>query len=747
MRPRPFSGLCRAAAGCLLFLAVPVLARAQAKSKDDPRETPEVRKLVFHGVQSVDQVDLEKSIATDATACRNILLTPICLVSRSPYFVTRKYLDRKELATDVLRIRVYYWKHGFRNAEVDTTVTSIGPEQVQVTFDVREGPATRVRRLAIQYDSTLLSDRRVNKLVLLKAGDPLDLVKLDSMRILYANELWSQGHGDAHVDTAIVVDTARKIADVRLQLVPEHATFVGPIVIRGLDRVKETTVLNSITFHTGDAFRQNDMLESQRNLFESGLFRLAAIEVPPQLDSVKTVTIALNESPLHSSHVGVGLTNTEFLQTQATYTAFNFFGGARRLDINGTVEKILATQLAGHGFFHNPGADIPGADAGKYLQPTWSASIEFRQPAFLRRPANQAGFSGFAHRRSTPGIFIDRGFGGTATFTRQVRIRAPASLTYRYEVNRVDAGDAYFCVNYGVCDTLTIASLRSHQTLSPLALTGFIDRSDDPLDPTRGYVARIDLEHASGLTMSDYRYNRGYFDAAAYDHRGRQVFSAHLRLGAVHAFSGPDGDAVLHPRKRLYAGGASSVRGYGENQLGPRILAVDPAILTDPARPSACTLASIRDRSCDPDARNEAGTVFRDGDFIPQPLGGTSVAEGSVEYRFPLPLHRKLSGAVFVDGGVVGESQLQTLSDVKNITLGTWAVTPGFGIRYKSPVGPIRVDVGINPRQTEQLAVVTEVLIDGERKIVPLAHPRTYSPAGKTLLDRLTLHFSIGQPY
>ena len=135
-----------------------------------------------------------------------------------------------------------------------------------------------------------------------------------------------------------------------------------------------------------------------------------------------------------------------------------------------------------------------------------------------------------------------------------------------------------------------------------------------------------------------------------------------------------------------------------------------------------------------------------DKEFNPQPLGGTSLLEGSVEYRFPIALRRKLTAAVFIDGAVVGSGPLPTLQNFTNITRGTGAITPGFGIRYKSAVGPIRVDIGFSPARTEQLPVVTEVTVNGERKIVPLTQTRSYTPA-KTLLDRFTLHFSIGQAY
>lgn len=728
-----------AVAGCVVLAAVPESASAQAKVNPDPQVKPEVTKLVLRGVQRVDIVDLERSIATTATSCRSLIVTLFCLMSHSSYWVNREYLDRTDLTRDIIRIRAYYWLRGFRETTVDTIVTKTGDKQVSVTFDITENPPTLLRRLSIDYDSTLFNERRINKLTLLRAGEPLDFVKLDSMRVLFANEMWSSGHSDATVDTLVTVDKARRLADVHMTLIPNHTTFVGAIEIIGLDKVSRQTVLNSITIRTGDKFRQGDVLESQRNLFESNLFRLAAIEIPPQFDSVKKIAITVSESPLHDAHTALGVTNIDFLQLDGTYSAYNLLGGARRLDISTTVGNILATQLAGHGFFYNPGRDIPGADSGKFLQPTWAASADFRQPAFLHRPANQLGIGGFAHRRSTPGIFIDHGYGGTVTLTNQVRIRAPVSLTYRFEVNRVEAGDVYFCINYGVCDTTTIGGLRSHERLSPASLTGFIDRSDNPLDPTRGYLARIDIEHASSATLSNYAYNRAYLDVAAYDHRGTSsVYAAHLRLGIIRSIGG----SVLHPRKEFYAGGASSVRGFASNQLGPRVLTIDPNKLTDTSRAGACTQATVANGSCDVNLIQG----LADKEFNPQPLGGTSILEGSIEYRFPIALRRKLTAAVFIDGAVVGSGPLPTLQSFTNITRGTGAITPGFGFRYKSPVGPIRVDIGFSPARVERLPVVTEITLNGERKIVPLTQARTYSPA-KTLLDRFTLHFSIGQAY
>jgi outer membrane protein insertion porin family/translocation and assembly module TamA len=731
----------------VLLLSLPQWQVRAQSSPDEHVETPEVRRLVLRGADHVDPRDLERSIATHASSCRSLFVQIFCVFSRSPTFIDKQYLDRDEFKRDVLRIRVYYYKRGYRSADVDTSITRDGTG-VRVTFDIKENEPTTIRRIAIQYDSSLISDRQRERLTLLRAKDPLNLVMLDSMRVLFQNQLWDRGYGDAVVDTSVRVDPATKLADVELTSTLNRRTTVGQIVVNGIEQIDRQTILNSITLRAGNLFRRTDVLESQRNLYESNLFRQATIVVPPQRDSVKAIQIAVVEAPLHEARIASGLTNVDFAQFDARYTAYNLLGGARRLDISGAIGNLLAATLSGRSVFRDIKADVPDTNFAPYLQPTWSASIDFKQPAFLHRPPNAAGVGAFAHRQSSPGVFIDYGYGGQATLTRIVAPRAPASLNYRFEINRVEASDVYFCVNYGVCDTLTIAGLRAHQSLSPLSFRAFIDRSDVPFSPTKGYVARIDLEHASSVTQSEYRYNRAFFDAALYGHRPgtKVVYSGHLRMGFVRALAGGRGDiGVLHPRKRLYAGGAQSVRGYTENQLGPRILTIAPEKLIKgrSAAGTPCDTTGEAVRLCDPNS----GTLG-DGDFVPQPLGGTSLLEGSVELRIPLPFYYgKFSGAAFIDGGIVGAGSIQSLGDLRSLTKGTGAITPGVGLRYDSPVGPIRFDMGVNPKVAEDLAVVTSVVENGQRRIVPLNHTRTYSPGGGTLLDRLTLHFSIGQAY
>jgi outer membrane protein assembly factor BamA len=177
------------------------------------------------------------------------------------------------------------------------------------------------------------------------------------------------------------------------------------------------------------------------------------------------------------------------------------------------------------------------------------------------------------------------------------------------------------------------------------------------------------------------------------------------------------------------------VRGFGENQLGPRVLTIPITTLQSQDSLNVACTSGTDVTTCDPNA----GTL-KDRDFEPRPLGGNFVVEGSVEARFPV--WQQLFGAVFVDAGMVSQRTNPTLPKKRT------AVTPGFGFRYRSPVGPIRADIGFNPGATESLPVVTESIVNGQKTLVTLQKRRIYAPTnGHGVLGRMVLHLSIGEAF
>ena len=770
------------AAGVLLLAPVTPLA---AQRKSDEMERPLVRKVDLKGVKSVDKDELKQSLATRASGCRSLLVSFLCLINDWDAVYDHEYLDTQEFRKDVLRIKVFYWKRGFRETDVDTAIVPRDGQKVRAVFKIAEGPPTLVQRVEVMRPTTLLPDRAMRRMVLVRAGQPFDTYKLDTTLTRLRQAMWQRGFADAEIVQRTAVDTATRRAVVAIGIEPGAQSVVGEIHISGADKVSEDAIRNSLLFKPGDIFRLDDMLASQRALYESGLFRRAALFIRPasgrpvceafasgmlgdvvndadstaRPDSVKRVEVCIEEAPLREARASAGFNTVEFIQVEGRFSHLNFLGGARRLDIQGAVGNLLANELNGRDPFRNV---IVGDDErARYFAPTYQASVTLSQRWFYS-PLNTISAGLFANRRSSPSIFVDEGYGATATFTRQFAPRAPVSASYRFEITSVDAGDVYFCVNYGVCDAGTIDALKGGHRMSPLTLVGAIDRSSDPFEPVTGYRLRTELEHASAFTGSDYRYNRAFGEYSVYRRLFRTgTLATRVRAGWVRALSSTgsatgvgneaEGD-ILHPRRRFYAGGSQSVRGFGENQLGPRVLTIPAATLRG-ANNVRCNAADITD--CDPNGtqvleNDKTAALYSNNDFIPRPLGGNLLGEASVELRVPIfrtITKGNLLGAVFVDGGWL-----------RGRTLGgglrsDGAVTPGLGVRYRSPVGPIRIDIGVNPSLRDSLPVITEeILPDSTRRLVQLKQQRVYGTVSSSnrvtqFFQRLTLHLSIGEAF
>jgi len=739
----------------LSFTAPLIIATAPAHSQRTVAEQeghPLVRSVALRGVSKVDRRLLVEGLATKSSKCKNVLYAPICLITRSPVFSVRRYLDLTELRRDDLRIRLFYWRRGYRDVQVTSKVNPTGGG-VRVVFDLKENEPTVIEKLSVEQKDTVLPSAVVARSIQLKEKDPLDLVAMDSSMILLHEALWERGYADADVqlDTS-KVDNARNAGPVTIVLDPGPRTTVAAIDIDGNKEVADLTIRRMLRFQVGGRYRRSALLESQRDLYLSGLFSEVDVGVRQGFDSAKTVEVRLTEAPLRNIDLKAGFTTADFLQFESLFTRYNFLGGARRLTLRGTVSNLLANQLNGNGVFYDvTNGALPG-EREPFLRPTWSASLELTQPWFLKA-GNQLTASVFTHRRSVPGVVTDVGAGGTISMTRSLGIRTNTTLGYTYEASRIEASDVYFCVAAGVCVPSTVRVIAQRHPLSPIAFVTRYDGTNSPFTPTQGMRGRVELEYASRFTASDYQYGRANATASKYFRTSRTtVLAARVRLGFVRALPGTNrtlgipGDTaslVLHPRKQFFAGGSQSVRGYGENQLGPRVLTIDPAKLTDTSRSTSCTLSQLVDGTCDP---NQAGVRARD--FQPRPLGGTSLAEGSVEYRFPITFAQGLTGAVFVDGAVVGTRRFSDLFGA------TGAVTPGFGVRFTTPVGPVRLDLGIRPRTVDDLPVITQVTDStGHLQLVTLKTRRRFDESetsGRSLrkvLNRLTLHLAIGPAF
>ncbi|MEO7964927.1 MAG: POTRA domain-containing protein, partial [Gemmatimonadaceae bacterium] len=281
------------------------VAQAQTAASKRPIERgPLVTAVDLRGVKHMDPKVLSLAILTRDSECRTLLYAPICLLTKSSQFYERHYLDALELRRDVLRLRLFYWRRGYRDTRVVTrTVPSSGG--VRVIFDITEGPPTIVDQITVRGVDSIIPRRIVQATLQLKDNEPLDLLLLDSSAVKLRDEFFQRGYADA----AIELDTGR-VSDAAnhgpVALIVHHGArnTVKAIEIEGNSRISERTIRRLLTFKAGDLYRRNSILESQRNLYLSGMFAEVEMRTPPpdsmahvaqQRDSA-TAVVALSDS-------------------------------------------------------------------------------------------------------------------------------------------------------------------------------------------------------------------------------------------------------------------------------------------------------------------------------------------------------------------------------------------------------------------------------------------------------------------
>jgi outer membrane protein assembly factor BamA len=710
--------LCLAAAAL-----VPSAGRAQSS------EDREVTGLRFEGNEAFSGRDLAAVIETQKTRCKSFLLQPFCWVTNWGFAHNRAYLDEDELPIDLLRLRIFYRQRGYRAASVDT-VLAREEEEVDITFLVAEGIPTPIDSLIISGVEGILDTARVRRQMELEPGAPFDRVRLQAGKDDIATRLQNLGYMDAVVLEDAFLPPGGG-ARINIKTTPGTRYRVGDIDVNGAEDIGENIVRRFLTFRSGEFYSQEGILDSQRNLFALDAVRFASIGRSDDRsfgDTLVNINVQVTPARPRVARAGGGWSTDRCLQTEARLTDRNFFGGARKLELTARLGNIFASTFNG-GF--------PCADVGQervFWQLNYLLQLEFLQPYFISE-RNSFRSRLYAQRESVPDVFVRTAVGAEASVTRRLQRRMSVSLAYRPEYGGFDeqSADIFFCVNFGICRRDDIQLISEPTWLAPLALSWLYNRTNSPFAPTNGYYIAAEGELAGKYTGSQWRYGRLALQAANFEElKLGLVLAARLRWGVVQPTQGlvkadsPESNDLVNPVKRFFAGGPQSVRGFGWNLLGPTVLVLDAVEDCEEGVPLQQCAEFVA--ATDPNQ------------FVQRPVGGNSVAELSIELRQDLGRSWRLVG--FLDMGQVFESFSKIEAPI---------LTPGIGIRYVTPVGPFRLDIGYNPSSATLLPVVA-TLPNGD--IVELDNPVRYDPFtydDPSLLTqfwrRLRFHFSIGEAF
>jgi outer membrane protein assembly complex protein YaeT len=583
------------------------------------------------------------------------------------------------LRRDLNAIRALYQTNGFRDVEVTSKVEDDynGKEnEVAVTVNVNEGPQWFVESLRIEgLDTTTAEDLRA--MVQSSEGQPFSDLNVATDQDTILNYFFNSGYPNATFEASAAPAEQPNRMSLTYVVRTGQRQFVRDVLISGFRTTDEGLIRERIrNLDSGDPLSQSSIIESQRRLYDLGIFARvdAALQNPEGDTDRKYVLYRLEEASRYSVTGGFGAQiarigrGTPGLTTPAGAAGFsprisfgvsrsNFLGVGHTLGFQGRLSNIQRRAL-----------------------------VNYLAPQFKGNDRLSLTFTGLYDDSRDIQTFNSRRLETAAQLAQ--RMTKANTLQYRLAYRRVDVTELKI--------TPALIPLFAQNIQLGIASSTFIqDRRDDPTDPRRGVYNTLDGAFASNLFGSKTSFTRVLGRNATYHRLTRDVVLARsLSMGAINRISTTD---VPLP-ERFFAGGATSHRGFNENQAGPRDLL----------------------------------TGF--------PLGGKALLVNNTEVRFPL-IGDDIGGVFFHDAGNV-YSTFSNLSfrvrqrDLEDFDYMVHAV--GFGIRYRTPVGPVRLDLAysINSPRFNGLQGTYEQLLQPDLTGVPIVQQR---------ISRFQFHFSLGQ--
>src|SRR2546428_7344138 len=372
------------------------------------------------------------------------------------------------------------------SAVVDTVVRREGRD-VHVLFRIYEGEPVRLTKLALVGLDSILDVAALKRTLPLQEGEPFNRMLFQASADTIADRLRNLGYPYAQILRCYDVDAAALKAEATLEALPGPRSRIGSVVITGAEKVDTGTVRKMLSVHPNDVFRQDRLYQSQRDLYGMGVFRSVNVGLadtaPRPGDSIVTVLVRVAEGPRHRVRIGAGYGSLDCFRVQSGWTAYDFLGGARSLDLTGRVSKLGVGSPTDAGlrgnvchFLH----DDVTSDTINY-----SIGLTLRQPAFLS-PRHTASLGVFAERRSEFKAYTRQAVGGNAAVTFNARRNIPATLGYGFSVGRTTADPAVDCAVFTVCDSTDPARLASPHSFGAVTISGVRDPTNSVLDPSAG---------------------------------------------------------------------------------------------------------------------------------------------------------------------------------------------------------------------------------------------------------------------
>lgn len=541
-----------------------------------------------------------------------------------------------ELERDLDNIRSFYALQGYGQAEVGPPRIDERGSDLHLEIPVVEGPRQQV--VDLHFEGVEALDLgAVRGSLPLSAGGPFHpfLLEqtLDGLRQAYRDK----GYGEAQVSAGVTWNQEKTLADVTIRVLEGEQMTLDRVIVRGNQRTESEVIQRTLGVKPGDAISETRRLEIERDLYRLGIFSGVQVEL----------SRAGPESAARDLIVRV----EEGLPRRVSYSLGMEYGSDDR-------DKFR--PRGGFSFVHN---NVAGrayslridlrAELDQY-SPDLSARVLFDQPYTGRYPVPLT-YSLFAFREDKDAYQVER-WGGRVEAAKLFTDRR-ASLIYDYRIVETTPN--------GAAVPLSDREDRPYQ-LSSLIPSFLWDRRNDPVLATRGWSSYAQLQWAFPALGTDGDFLKLFLQQTQYVGLERfGVLAASVRVGGIEPFNDLPPDLDLPPElpssdvfidERLFAGGATTHRAFGLDKLGIR-----------------------------GETLRVSDQAIRDDEYDVRGLGGNGLLLVNLEYRFPIA--GPFEGVAFYDTGNVWP-------DWRQIDLGDVKSGVGLGLRWLSPIGPLRVDAG-----------------------------------------------------
>lgn len=671
---------------------------------------PIVDALDILGDHSIDEERLKQGLATQETG-RFLFMRGLV----SDYEV----LDEELLERDLERVERFFRARGYHEAKITgARVIWVGRDSVRVEIVVNEGLPVRIGTaglgaLAVQLRGLqTIDDAKVIAAIIAASPEPGDVLDEDDYEAAkreLRHILADAGHAFASVTGHSDIDLARHEARVRFDIDAGERAVFGAVKITGLERIPEDKVRQSLLIAPGDPYSASDLEDARRALVNLGVF--AAVNVNTDMTHRSTrqvpVEFAVQETAPRTVRLGGGA-RLDVLQLSSSLTAGwehrNFLGGLRQLSLEARPGVVLfPTRMSDFPNLEAPNrVMLQGSLVARFTQPSFiegrtkgllSASLEVR-PLLYTDTQEDEPLIGFLEIATRAGV--ERPFFSHRLFlTPALNWQAALPLDYR----QLSLGERGPVATSLQVDNLFIVYPE---------LVARYDRRDDPLDPKRGFLVSNSLQVALpvlGGSVSDVRVRP---EARVYVTKSRLTLAVRATTGLLfprnYGPGDPDSPAFTNDQQTLlfrgfFSGGPFSNRGYAFQGVG---------------RHGLLALSTEGGVRCGADGATVDPRCLR-------PLGGLTLWEASVELRFPLQFLSPLGAVVFLDSGDVRPGRADYGVDTPHLA-------PGFGLRYPTPVGPVRFDLGF-------------------RLLEALGNEQPQGSPPEIFGAPITLHLAVGQAF